>query len=170
MKQKMETDCRRASGGAALGRTGFSLVETMVVLLVVAVLVVIAVPSFVAARVNTKREQAKAELEILAAGIRQLVWDTGRWPGGLLRDRPQDAELWDLTTSSAGLIAASPSLFPGWKGAYVPGVPSDPWGSPYFFDPDYRVSGVNRVAVGSFGPNRQGRNLYDSDDLYIILQ
>jgi len=26
-----------------------------------------------------------------------------------------------------------------------------------------------RVAIGSFGPNRKGRNYYDEDDVFIVL-
>jgi hypothetical protein len=90
------------------------------------------------------------------------------WPGGLDRGVSQNPETWDLTTADAGLLA-NDGDFENWQGPYLPSIVLDPWGSPYFFDPDYRIGSVNRVVVGSFGPNRRGRNIYDSDNVYVLL-
>ena len=49
-------------------------------------------------------------------------------------------------------------------------IPLDPWKNKCFFDPDYTISGAVRVVVGSFGPNRVGPNLYDRDDIWVILK
>ena len=48
-------------------------------------------------------------------------------------------------------------------------VPKDPWGSDYFFDPDYYVKGVKYAAIGSFGPNKCCQNKYDSDDVILLM-
>lgn len=149
-------------------RTGFTMIEIMIVVTLLGVLAGLAVPSIVKARTSARIKQAESDLEILAAGTRQLAWDTGEWPGGIPRNSTANPELWDLSTHAAGLLRAD-SRFDNWQGPYVPKVPLDPWGSPYFFDPDYNVSGVNKVVVGSFGPNQTGRNHYDSDNIYIIL-
>ena len=37
-------------------------------------------------------------------------------------------------------------------------------------DEDYEIDGVDYVVIGSFGPNRVGQNLFDGDDILIILQ
>jgi general secretion pathway protein G len=150
-------------------RDGYTIIEVMIVVLVIGVLAAVALPNLGKARSKARTEQARADLEILSSGILQLAWDTGKWPGGLDRSVACDAEMWDLKNANAGLLSASPLLFPGWKGPYVRSVPLDPWGSPYFFDPDYRVGGRNRVVVGSFGPNRVGQNYYDEDDVYVLL-
>ncbi len=34
---------------------------------------------------------------------------------------------------------------------------------------NYQVGGVDYAVVGSFGPNKDGKNVYDSDDIYLIL-
>ena len=39
-----------------------------------------------------------------------------------------------------------------------------------FIDEDYEIDGVDYVGIGSFGPNRVGQNLFDGDDILIILQ
>jgi len=147
---------------------GFSLVEIMVAVIVVGVLMAIAVPSWAKIRNTAREKETEAALEMLAAAIRQLAWDTGRWPSGNAKT-DLNTEVWDLKPSSAGLLGTS-SSYTGWKGPYIPDIEEDPWGKDYFFDPDYKISGVNRIVVGSFGPNRQGQNQYDSDDLYIIIE
>ncbi len=77
-------------------------------------------------------------------------------------------EVWDLNSTQAGLVATNGG-FPNWNGPIIDSVPKDPWGSDYFFDPDYKIGGVNYAVVGSFGPNKVGQNVYDSDDIYLIL-
>jgi hypothetical protein len=57
-------------------------------------------------------------------------------------------------------------------------IPLDPWGNPYFLDTDYQVdangnpcqsSCTEVAALGSFGPNGVGQNVYDSDDIILIV-
>ena len=98
----------------------------------------------------------------------QLAWDTGMWPGGTERTARGDMEVWNLRTAVGGLILAD-SRFSEWNGPYVPSVPTDPWGNPYFFDPDYLIGGTWHVVIGSFGPNGVGRNVYDADNIYVTL-
>jgi len=76
--------------------------------------------------------------------------------------------VWDLNAANAGLVATNGG-FPNWDGPYMQSVPKDPWGSDYFFDLDYRIDGKDFAVVGSFGPNKVGKNLYDSDDIILIL-
>jgi general secretion pathway protein G len=151
------------------GTSGFTLVEIVVVIGVIGVLIAIAVPVMLRARTNARIQRAKVEVEMIAAAVRQLAWDTGRWPGGATRTTPQIIEVWDLSTGAAGLLS-NDGRFPNWKGPYIPEVINDPWGNKYFFDPDYRIGGQWKVAVGSFGPNGMGRNWYDEDNIYLVIQ
>ena len=149
--------------------TGYTVLEIMITVLIIGILGAVALPNISKARTKARAEQAKADLELISNAVLQLAWDTGKWPGGFDRSVAADPETWDLSTSNAGLVVASSTVFPDWKGPYLPDIPLDPWGSPYFFDPDYRISNVNRVVVGSFGPNRIGQNQYDEDDIYVLL-
>lgn len=148
------------------------MIEIMAAVLLLSILLAVAVPSVVRARKNIRTQRARAEVQMLAAGVRQLAWDTGKWPGGVDRTTPLGLEVWDLSTPEAGLLTCGSGFDASlWKGPYVMRVPRDPWGSPYFFDQDYYVwtGGARRAiaVVGSFGPNRQGRNIYDGDNIFV---
>ena len=160
---------RRIRRTCARKHCAFTITEVMVVVAITGLLLSFVIPAMGKARKDVRERQAKTELEILAAGIRQLAWDTGEWPGGIARNIQGNAETWDLSVPIAGLLTKH-LYFEGWDGPYVPEVTDDPWGSKYFFDPDYQVAGKTRAVVGSFGRNRAGRNRYDSDDIYIILK
>lgn len=150
---------------------GFTAPEIMICILVLGVLLAVALPSISKARTQSRIEEAKEELELLSNAILKLAWDTGRWPGGIPRDSTSLTsypETWELNTTNAGLRYTSAS-FPNWKGPYFTKVPLDPWGQPYFFDNDYTTGGKVRIVVGSFGPNRVGQNVYDSDDIFVLL-
>lgn len=113
-------------------------------------------------------KQAEGELQMIATGTLKMAWDTSRWPNKTLRTQPGSVEIWNLAVSSSGLLANDGS-YTDWKGPYYSGSTKDPWGHPYFFDPDYIIGGVNRIVVGSFGPNGVGQNVYDSDDIKVLL-
>lgn len=147
------------------------MLEIMIVLGAIGLLSLIAIPSYKKARDRSRAETAKGELQLIAAAVRQLTWDTGKWPSGQPLATPGSAETWDLVPNSAGLLGATATFTSaGWRGPYLRTITKDPWGNPYFFDPDFRISGTDRIVVGSFGPNGVGRNLYDSDDIYVLLR
>ena len=179
---------------------GFTLVELMLVAAIIGILAVLAIPRAVKVVQNSRARQAEATLNVIAAAINQLTADTGRFPAtpttGLSYDIRTDGstlvEVSDLSTPDAGLTSCNTNRFGSrWHGPYLEKLPLDPWGTPYFLDPDYNVGNqnasakvgavirggggtsgttINRVVVGSFGPNQVGMNQYDSDDIYIILK
>jgi general secretion pathway protein G len=151
-----------------IDRDGFSLAEVMVVLLVIGVLSTIVTVSLSKARIESQFKKAETELQLLSSAIEQLAWDTGMLPRALSRVTPGSSECWDLSTDDAGLMGTDGD-FTNWKGPYIRDIGNDPWGNPYFFDPDYRINGVFEKVVGSFGPNGVGRNRYDSDDIYVLV-
>jgi prepilin-type N-terminal cleavage/methylation domain-containing protein len=149
--------------------SAFTLVEIMITLSVITLLMALAVPITLNVLTHTKINQAELELEIIANAVRKLAWDTGRWPNKYLHTHPNsNVEIWDLNAAAAGIVTNDGS-YSNWDGPYMDTLGTDPWGQPYFFDPDYRVDGQNRIVVGSFGPNQTGRNRYDSDDVYVLL-
>ncbi|MFO7870733.1 MAG: prepilin-type N-terminal cleavage/methylation domain-containing protein [Kiritimatiellia bacterium] len=153
---------------------GFSLVEVMIAMAIFGLLLAMALPKFSKARETARIEKAQGDLELIAAAAKQLAWDTGKWPGGQSRT-DRDQEIWDLSTSSAGILSRDSGFDEDrWKGPYLDELPDDPWGSKYFFDPDYNRGGTNYIVVGSRGPNGTGPGPgsvanYDSDDIIVLV-
>ena len=153
-----------------INKKGYTLVEIMIVVLIIVILSSILAVSITRVRHNARMKVAETELEMLAAAVKQLAWDTGKWPTGITRtDKSIEPEVWDLTRSSAGLLKTDGS-YTHWNGPYIAKINTDPWGSKYFFDPDYRTNGIDCVVVGSLGPNRTGRNRYKEDNLYKVIE
>lgn len=135
-------------------------------------------------------EKAKADLAQLKTAISQLEEDTNRSPGvnpgpppTPLRITPcvQNPEVY-LDTCDAGLRCTN-GLLSNWNGPYMNPVPKDPWGTSYFFDPDYKcfkfVEGCQQIpdlnntgvwvrAIVSFGPNKL-ETYNDGDNVVLVL-
>ena len=150
-------------------RQGFTLVEIMVVTLLVGILATLGTYAVLRSVNNGRIKNTQAELEMLSAAVLQLAWDTGQWPNGAPRTKGGSVEKWSIAPNSCGLLGTD-GTYNNWKGPYYDGELKDPWGNTYFFDPDYTISdGSIRVVVGSFGPNGIGPNVYDDDDIYVLL-
>jgi general secretion pathway protein G len=149
---------------------GYTLVEIMIVIAIIGLLAMVGTLATIKTRKNVNINEATVQLEMVSAAVLELAWDTGRYPNQSRRNSTDsNDEVWDLTGSDAGLLSTDGGFTDNWDGPYLDEVPDDPWGNPYFFDPDYRINGANRIVVGSFGPNGVGRNKYDSDDIYVII-
>lgn len=129
----------------------------------------VAIPGIRYTRYRVAVQEAETQLVFIATAVRQLAWDTGRWPGAQDKTEDHSIEIWDLKGAKAGLLATDGD-YRNWRGPYIDRIPLDPWGNPFFFDPDYHADGEWHVVVGSFGPNGQGRNYYDQDNIYVILK
>lgn len=158
----------------------FTLIETLIVIAIIGILTSAVLPSLNYAREKAKIAKAQATVKELRNAIALLEEGTGQWPGHkTIEEVEADAannEIWDLNSEEAGLTQDdSDNPFPNWGGPYFQEIPLDPWGNPYFFDTDYDVDLVTPgdqwgVVIGSFGPNGAGRNVYDDDNIYILLK
>ena len=148
--------------------SGYTMIELLVNLAIIGILAAISISTYMTYKEKAKIAHAQAELNNLHLSIEALAIDTERWPGPNTIGVTVNQEIWDLTTPEAGLISAT-NAFTNWQGPYIQSIPQDPWGNDYFFDPDYYINGIPVPVVGSFGPNGEGQNDYDSDDIYRLL-
>ena len=101
-------------------RGGFTLLELMVVLLILALLGTIAAPRVTKYLRKAKAQTAKIQVDALSAAVDSFHLDTGRFPSGdeglkALLDRPADTATWD-----GPYLKKRDSLI-------------DPWGHPYLY-------------------------------------
>jgi len=103
-------------------RAGFTLVEILVVIIVIAMLATLVAPSVFQHVDEAKASTAKAQIEMLSAALDAYRLDNDRYP-----------------TTDQGLAAlrAAPTASPTprrWRGPYLRReLPVDPWGKPYVF-------------------------------------
>lgn len=130
-------------------RRGFTLIELMVVILILAILAALIVPRVVGRTGEAKRAKAASDIATLNAALQQFHIHNDRYPTneeGLqaLRQAPQDA--------------------PNWRGPYLDKpLPPDPWG----FDYVYTTPGPNGqdYIVESYGADGQPGGDGDNADV-----
>jgi general secretion pathway protein G len=123
-------------------RRGFTLVELLIVIVIIAVLAAIALPRFMDSGQRSKEASLKANLKLIRNGLELFKNDTGAWP----------ATLSDLTVTSAPATGkdnagAAKSITAGdYKGPYLRSVPNDPIANAAF---TYSTTSPNVGAVTS---------------------
>lgn len=127
----------RRSEGKLSGRTrGFTLLELMVVLLILALLASIAAPRVIKNLSRAKSETARIEINALSEAIDAYHLDTGEYP-----------------SSEQGLKAllTAPASTQSWDGPYVKKADSliDPWGHPYLYQYPGRHGAYDVYTLGS---------------------
>jgi len=132
---------RHAAPGApgALRRHGFTMVELLLVLVILATLAAVVVPKFTGRTVQAKITAAATEIASIEVALDAFEIDNGFYPEGadglkLLVERPGDA--------------------PQWRGPYLKkAVTADPWGRPYLYECPGRhnESGYDLSSMGPDG-------------------
>jgi general secretion pathway protein G len=103
---------RRLLGNQA----GFTLIELLVVVIVLGLLVGLVGPRLFGRVGQTKQATAKAQIELLGAGLDQYRLDVGAYPN---------------TSQGLDAMQRNPGV-QNWNGPYLKkAVPKDPWGNPY---------------------------------------
>jgi len=109
-----------------MNKRGFTLIELMVVLLILAMLATIAAPRVSKYLGKAKAQTAKVQVEALSAAVDAFILDVGRPP-----------------TEAEGLnsLLSAPSGASNWDGPYIKKAASlaDAWGRPF----RYRQPGQN---------------------------
>ena len=105
-----------------INRPGFTLVELLIVIIVIAVLAAIAIPKFVNSSARSKEASLHADLKLVRNAVELFHNDTGGYPALLsdLSATTAPASGKDSTGAAYSIVATN------WKGPYVATVPTDP--------------------------------------------
>src|SRR6266478_6010479 len=96
-------------------RAGFTLVEMLLVLVILAVLAAIVIPKLSGRTQQAKETAAKSDIAGYSTALDAYEVDTGAYPPSL------DA------------LINQPNNVQGWKGPYVKKISPDPWGNEYIY-------------------------------------
>lgn len=124
-------------------RKGFTLIELVVVILILAILAALIVPRIVGRTDDAKRAKAASDISTLRSQVQVYKVDVGAFPEQLMDLRTRPSEGAD-----------------GWRGPYLDKeLPTDPWGNEY----DYQVtSDGENFTILSYGqdgaPGGDGNN------------
>ena len=99
---------------------GFSLIELLVVLSIIALLSAVAGPQFIKHLGRAKSDAARLQIQDLGAALDLYYLDNGRYP--------------DTGQGLNALVQAPPDT-PAWQGPYLKkqAIPKDPWGNAYHY-------------------------------------
>lgn len=126
-------------------QTGFTLIEILVVMAIIAMLAAMVAPNLFRQQAGAMRDVAMTEISTLEAALDIYRLDVGEYPDSLE----------GLMTNESGRAA--------WNGPYLRrGVPQDPWQNDYAYEADSR--GFTLTSYGADG-ERGG----DDDDADIGL-
>ncbi|WP_300392678.1 type II secretion system major pseudopilin GspG [Henriciella sp.] len=135
---------------SARGQAGFSLMELLVALVILALVMGVVGPRVIGYLSRAKSQTADVQIENIKASLDMFLLDVGRYP-----------------TAEEGLSALIEPVLaaPGWAGPYLDEdtVPADPWGNAYRFE----VEGGMKAKVYSLG--RDGAEGGEGEDADIGL-
>jgi general secretion pathway protein G len=130
-------------------RAGFTLVEVLVVMIILAILAAVVVPRVVGRTEDARRARAVTDIEALGTALDLFKADIGEYP-----------------TSEMGLEAlrVAPPEVKNWNGPYLKkAVPADPWGNEYVYlaPGEHNPDSYDLFSTGADGqPGGEGK---DSD-------
>jgi general secretion pathway protein G len=130
-------------------QTGFTLLEIMIVVAIIAGLVAMVAPNIIgeagAARVKT----AQAEMSTIASTLSRYKLDNYTYPS---------------TGQGIEALVSKPSGTPEPKnykaGGYLPKLPTDPWGNPYLY-----IAEGSKFEIMSYGADGEEGGEQDASDI-----
>ena len=128
-------------------QAGFTLIEILVVMAIIAMLAAMVAPNLFRQQVGAQRDAALSEISTLSAALDIYRLDVGEYPDTLE----------GLIENDSGRAA--------WNGPYLRGssVPADPWDNDYVYESDGRQG----FTLISYGPD--GESGGEGDDADISL-
>lgn len=143
------TRCRAKSNRSKRKReAGFTLVELLVVMAILALLASLVAPRVLAYLGTSRTKTAELQIENLTTSLELFKLDTGRYPN---------------TQDGLAALVSKTGNHRNWNGPYLKGakLPQDPWGSPYRYRYPGRHGEFDIYSLGA--DNRQGGKGEDTD-------
>src|SRR6185437_17059340 len=152
MKRAQKLAQKRARTARRSAMAGYSLLEILIVLAIIALIAALVGPRLFAQLDHAKVTTARVQVKSLETALQTMELDIGRYPTG---------------SEGLALLVDAPDrkATPGWNGPYLAsGVPNDPWGRGYVYDPPTDRAHPPRVhSLGADGkPGGEG----DAADIY----
>jgi general secretion pathway protein G len=139
---------RRRRKSARKSEHGFTLVEMLVVITIIALIMALVGPRVLNYLTDSKIKAAKIQIESLASALDLYYLDAGQYP-----------------TTAEGLRALieRPGGTLAWAGPYLKGdaVPNDPWGRPYSYRSPGQHGAYDIMSYGADG--QEGGTGADAD-------
>ncbi len=119
-------------------RSGFTLVEMLLVLVILAVLAAIVIPKMAGRSQQAKVTAAHTQIQAFKTALDAFEIDNGFYPAG---------------NSGLNALIQPPANSPSWKGPYLDKVPLDPWGNQYMYSYPGKInpSGFDILSMGPDG-------------------
>lgn len=130
---------------------GFTLIEIMIVMVIIAMLAALVGPRLVGALSGSKVKATKIQIETLANAIETFHLDTGRYPA---------------QQEGLRVLIENPQTSPvqNWHGPYLKKIkiPTDEWGKPFIYEiPGKHGMGFDLISMGADG--KAGGSADDAD-------
>jgi general secretion pathway protein G len=118
------------------GRSGFTLVEMLVVMVIIALIAALVGPRLFPKLGKGKQSAAKAQIELLGQSLDHFRLDVGRYP---------------TTQEGLNALMVNPGI-DNWDGPYLKKeLPNDPWGKPYQYQCPGQHGEYDLVSYGRDG-------------------
>jgi len=121
---------------------GFTLVELLLVMVILAILAAVVIPKMVGRGEQAKETKAKTDISNIGSALDMFEVDTGSYPSN-------EQGLQALVTNPGAQ---------GWKGPYLQHSPMDPWGNAYIYKSPgtNNVNGYDLYSTGKDGKDTSG--------------
>lgn len=123
-------------------QAGFTLVELLLVLVILAALAAVVVPKFANRGKQAKITAAITQISNFEVALDTFEVDNGYYPSG---------------ANGLNDLVAQPSNAQEWRGPYVKEVPLDPWGNAYIYESPGKMNSSG-YDIYSAGPDMQPGN------------
>jgi general secretion pathway protein G len=133
-------ELRRCSVRLIFSRSGFTLIEIMVVIIILGILVGLIVPRFMEKPEKARVVKAKMQIESISAALKEYKLDNGDYP-------TTEQGLEALVEKPS--IGKVPKKYPD-KG-YLPKIPKDPWGNDYVYTSPGEHGDFDLISYGADG-------------------